>query len=96
MGVGCLLVGVIEMFVLIFCVLYFYNKVLLKIRPRFVCSVRRLDENSYLPGTHHLRVVGIEGLFIQGEFLRTEGAVELNHLRKLQAETKETVKNTII
>ncbi len=43
-------------------------------------------------GTHHLCVVGIEGLFIQREFLRTEGVVELNHLRKLQAE-KKTVRH---
>lgn len=34
--------------------------------------------------THHLHVVGIEGLFIQGEFLRSEGVVQLNHLRELQ------------
>lgn len=36
--------------------------------------------------THHLCVVWVEGLFIQGELLRTEGMVEFNHLRKLQGE----------
>ena len=42
--------------------------------------------------THHLRVVGIESLLVQGELLRTEGVVEFNHLRKLQAETSVTVR----
>lgn len=31
-------------------------------------------------------MVGIEGLLIQGELLRTQGVVEFNHLRKLQEE----------
>lgn len=44
-------------------------------------------------GTHHLRVVGIEGLFIQGEFLWTEGVVQLNHLRKLQSRNKQKVRH---
>lgn len=43
--------------------------------------------------THHLRVVGIESLLVQGELLRTEGVVEFNHLRKLQAETSVTVRH---
>lgn len=43
--------------------------------------------------THHLRVVGIEGLFIEGEFLWTKGVVELNHLRKLQAEINKIVRH---
>lgn len=34
-------------------------------------------------------MVGIKSLFIQGEFLRAEGAVQLNHLRKLQAEIRQ-------
>lgn len=29
-------------------------------------------------------MVGIEGLFIQGEFLRAERVVQLNHLRELR------------
>lgn len=60
----------------------------------FVCVCERETEGLFSvlfkkrQRTHHLHVVGIEGLFIQGEFLRTEGVVELNHLRKLQAERK--------
>lgn len=34
-------------------------------------------------GTHHLGVVGIEALFVQGEFLRPQRVVQLDHLRKL-------------
>ena len=37
-------------------------------------------------------MVGIESLLVQGELLRTEGVVEFNHLRKLQAETSVTVR----
>lgn len=36
------------------------------------------------PSTHHLCVVGIEGLFIQGELLRAQRVVQLDHLRKLK------------
>lgn len=43
--------------------------------------------------THHLCVVGIEGLLIQGEFLRAKRVVELNHLRKLQAGINRLVKH---
>lgn len=39
--------------------------------------------------THHLCVVGKERLFVKGEFLRAEGAVQLNHLRKLQRQGNE-------
>lgn len=38
---------------------------------------------AFAPSTHHLCVVGIEGLFIQGEFLRAQRLVQLDHLRKL-------------
>lgn len=48
-----------------------------------LCRLSCLD-GEYLRGTHHLRVAGIEGLLIQGEFLGAEGVVELNHLRKLR------------
>lgn len=41
---------------------------------------------------HHLRVVGIEGLFVQGEFLRSQRVVQLDHLRKLPAGTNKTVR----
>lgn len=43
--------------------------------------------------THHLGVVGIEGLFIQGEFLRAQRVVQLDHLRELRAGIKKTVRN---
>lgn len=39
-------------------------------------------------GAHHLCVVGVEGLFVQWELLWAQGVVELNHVGKLQAETK--------
>lgn len=42
--------------------------------------------------THHLRVVGIEGLFVQGEFLRPQRVVQLDHLRKLQAGINKMVR----
>lgn len=35
-------------------------------------------------------MAGIEGLFVQGEFLRAERVVELYHLRELQAEINMT------
>lgn len=78
-----------------FCVLYFYNKDLMKnglLRGcELVFSVFRLFKwRRRLSLTHHLCVVRIEGLFIQREFLGTQGVVELNHLRKLQ-ETNKTV-----
>lgn len=44
------------------------------------------------PSTHHLCVVGIEGLFIQGEFLRAQRVVQLDHLRKLRAEINKGVR----
>lgn len=50
-------------------------------RTREVCC----DLCVCAAGTHHLRVVGIEGLFVQGEFLRPQRVVQLDHLRKLWA-----------
>lgn len=42
--------------------------------------------------THHLHVVGIEGLFVQGELLRSQRVVQLDHLRKLPAGINKTVR----
>lgn len=91
-GRGCFLVGDIEMFDLIFCVLYFYNKDFMKNRPRrrsaaihLVC-VRCGNCLKWRRRTHHLRVVGVEGLLIQGEFLGAKQVVQLNHLRELRGE----------
>lgn len=44
------------------------------------------------PSTHHLCVVGIEGLFIQGELLRAQRVVQLDHLRELRAEINKGVR----
>lgn len=47
---------------------------------------------AFAAGTHHLRVVGIEGLFVQGEFLRPQRVVQLDHLRKLRAGINKRVR----
>lgn len=44
---------------------------------------------------HHLHVVGIEGLLVQGEFLRSQRVVQLDHLRKLPVGINETVREPV-
>lgn len=53
------------------------------------------NSSTQSEATHHLPVVGIEGLLIQGKFLWAQRLEEFDHVRKLQKGQKK-VKDSVL